>query len=142
MLAGEKDALEVVVHLGVPDLLAHLHGAALGRAAHVVDEDVQPPQRVDAPGDGVGHRGALGHVAGARDEGAAASADEFGGLLQAGGIAVHAEHPGARLGKAHGDGAAIAPAGADGAGAGDKGGLPGQAAVGIAGGGGVEGHVG
>ena len=47
-LAGEEHVLEIVLHLLIPHSLGHLHRSPGGRAADVVVEHVDPPERFEA----------------------------------------------------------------------------------------------
>src|SRR5439155_13556393 len=113
---GKEHALQVVVHLRIPELLAHLDRSAGRRAADVVDQDVDASP---------GLYTVLHHACGSAAVGDVAniSLDNplglFDGLAQARCIAVHGENLRAFLREAHRRGAAVAPARADRAGAGD-----------------------
>ena len=113
MLAGQKNAFEVVIDLRVPHLFAHLHRTAFGRTAHVVDQDIDPAQALDAQSHGRCQSGAVGDIASQGDELAAGRFNQLGCLLHALGVAVYAHHLRALFGKAHRDGPPIAPAGTD-----------------------------
>ena len=131
VFAGEKHAFEVVVDQRVPHRLAHLHRAAFGRAADVVDQHVDAAKFGDALRHHLGDRGTAGHVAITGLEVAAGFSNQafsFGKALQ---FAVKTINPGAFLGKTHGGGAAIAPAGTDRAAAGDQGDFAFESSVGL-----------
>ena len=119
MLAAEEHALEIKVDLRVPDFLGHLHRAARRRAAHVVHQDVDTSELLDARLDHGGDRLAVGDVANMGGD-AGRFLHRF---LQACRIAVDGENLGAFFHEAHDGRAAIAPARPHRAGAGDDGDL-------------------
>ena len=93
----------------------------MGRAADIVDQHVDAAEALDAGRHHGGDRGIVGDVALVHDDLAAGGLHALDRLGDAVEIAVDGENLGAFLGKAHAGGAAVAPAGADAAGAGDDG---------------------
>jgi hypothetical protein len=130
VLAGEEDALEVVVDLRVPHVLAHLDRPAPGRATDVVHQHVQAAEALDAARHHRRHRPGAGDIAGDAFEHAARCADALRRLVHAPRLAVGAHHLRALLREAAGHGPAVAPARADRTGAGDEHHLAGEAALG------------
>ena len=118
VLAGQKHALEIGIDLRVPDFFRHFHRPAGGRTADIVDQHVDAAETLDAGGHHGGDRGIVGDVALLHGDFAARGFHPLDRLGDTGEIAVDGENFGAFLGKAHGGSAAIAPAGADAAGAG------------------------
>src|SRR5262249_4807082 len=119
VLQGQEHALEVVIDLGIPDLFAHFHRSAMGGAADIVDQHVDAAEPVETTLHHDLDRVGAGDVALLGDDLAAGglhALDCFGNAVE---IAVDGEDFRAFLGKAHGRGAAIAPARPDAAGPGD-----------------------
>ena len=121
VLAGQEHAFEIGVDLGVPDLFRHFHRPAGRRPADIVHQDVDAAEMPDTSLHHRGDGGTVGDVAGMHDDFAACSFHFVDRLARAVAIAVDRKNPGALLGETHRGGAAIAPAGANAAGAGDDG---------------------
>ncbi len=110
-----------MVDLALPDIFGHVGRAAGHGAADVVVQDVDAAefihaglhQRLDLIG--VGDIGRVG------DAGAAFIGNHFAGFLSGAGVQIDGKNLRALLGETHGGGLAVAPAGADRAGAGDDG---------------------
>ena len=129
MFACEEDALEIEVDLRIPHLFGHLGRTARRGSADVVDQHMQATPGVGAGSDHPRNRVAVGHVAAERLDGAANFAHACEGLLEPGGIAVDREDLCPFLRESEGRGSAIAPPGADAAGAGHDSNLVGEALV-------------
>ena len=123
MLAGEERALQVHVHLVVPDRFVHGDRVARFRAPDVVDQDVDAAE----PGQACLHDrldvGGLRHVAGLDFGDAAFLADQVPGDLRGLQVEVAAEDGGALPGQQDGDRLAVSPAFADRSAARDQGDL-------------------
>ena len=92
----------------------------MGRAADIIHQHVDAAEFVHAGLDHGGDRSAVGDVALMGDDLAADGLHLGHGLGDAVEIAIGGENLGAFLGETHAGGAAVAPAGADAAGAGDE----------------------
>ena len=120
-LHRKEGAGDVARERVVPVLERHLHQRRAGaRAADIVVQDVDPPERVDAGRDHGGDFALVGHVRLMRDGGAAFAFDDiagFPGRLQP---TVDAEHRRALARIEHRRRLAVAPARPDGAGTGNQ----------------------
>ena len=117
--AGQEDALEIVVDLIIETLFRHFGGAAGGRAADIVDQDIDAAEFLAA---GLGHGADLGIVEHVADMGRdlAVIADARHRLGHGVGVLIDGEDLGALAREQNRGGAAIAPAGSDAAGPGDQ----------------------
>src|ERR1700674_2582184 len=95
----------------------------MGRAADIVHQHIDAAEFLDASRHHDGDRSIVGDVALMQHDFAAHRLDALDGFRGALKIALDTENLGAFLGKPNSSGAAIAPAGADAAGAGDDGDL-------------------
>ena len=109
MLARQENTFEVEVDLGIPNVLAHLHRAARGGSAHVVDEDVEPPQTLCAGLDHAFHAGTVRHIALKRMDGLCVLPRQSQRLRQTRGVKVNRPDLSALLRQTHRHGTPIAP---------------------------------
>ena len=117
--AADVHAGEVEVQLGSPVGLVQVGRAAVLRAADVVDQHVQATERVLRGGDHLADLVGVRDVAGVALRDPAGVGDQLQCRLQRCRIAVHGQHPRALTGEHVSRRAAVAPAGADAARAGD-----------------------
>jgi hypothetical protein len=113
VLQRQEDALQVVVDLRIPGIFAHFNRSAVGRAADIVDQNVDATEMIEA---GFHHRFdgcRVGNVTLMGDNRAAHRLHAIDGFPDGLEIAVDRENPGAFLGETNGDSAPVAPAGAD-----------------------------
>ena len=119
MAAGKKNALEIVVDLLVEGFFRHFRDAARGRAADIVDENVDAAKSLAARLRHVAHLRIVEHVADMGHD-LAVVADARHRLRHRIRILVDGKNLGALAREQHRRGAAVAPARADTAGAADQ----------------------
>ena len=100
---AEEDALRVDVHDEVPVFLGDVGDLLHRDHARVVDQDVDPAERLIALGDHLLNLLAVGHVAGEARDRAAAARDFLGGLANAVAVDVGDHQVGALAEESFGD---------------------------------------